>query len=106
MGLFSLIFSTRLVDSQTRASISSNLAARQNFSLQSLNPAFSPCRSWHHEQETHLRQRTGPAGPPGMAVQEKREQRLPGHEVEEVLVRAEEDVVLLVQQPAGGSITR
>lgn len=40
-----------------------------------------------------------------MAVQEKREQRLPGHEVEEVLVCAEEDVALLVQQPAGGSIT-
>lgn len=41
-----------------------------------------------------------------MAVQEKGEQRLPGHEVEEVLVCAEEDVLLLVQQPAGGSVTR
>lgn len=40
-----------------------------------------------------------------MAVQEKGEQSLPGHEVEEVLVRTEEDVVLLVHQPAGGSIT-
>lgn len=58
-------------------------------------------RQWHDEQETHLGQGAGSAGPPGMAVQEEGEQRLPGHQVEEVLVRAEEDVALLVHQPAG-----
>lgn len=58
-------------------------------------------RQWHDEQETHLGQRAGSAGPPGMAVQEEGEQRLPGDQVEEVLVRAEEDVALLVHQPAG-----
>lgn len=63
---------------------------------------FSVRRQWYkHEQETDLCERAGSAGSPGLAVQEEREQRLPGYEMEEVLVCAEEDVSLLVHQPAG-----
>lgn len=58
-------------------------------------------RQWYNEQETHLGQRAGSSGPPGMAVQEEGEQRLPGYQMEEVLVCAEEDISLLVHQPAG-----
>lgn len=67
------------------------------------HPFVRPCvlRQWHDEQETRLGQGAGSAGPPGMAVQEEGEHRLPGYQVEEVLVRAEEDVALLVHQPAG-----
>lgn len=58
------------------------------------------CRQWHDEQEADLGQRAGSVRPPGLAVQEEGEQGLPGHQMEEVLVRAEEDVSLLVHQPA------
>lgn len=62
----------------------------------------SACRQWYkHEQETDLCERAGSARSPGLAVQEEREQRLPGYEMEEVLVCAEEDVSLLVHQSAG-----
>lgn len=62
---------------------------------------LSALRQWHDEQETHLGQRAGSTGLPGMAVQKEGEQRLPGYQVEEVLVCAEKDVALLVHQPAG-----
>lgn len=58
-------------------------------------------RQWYHEQEARLGQRAGSARPPGMAVQEERKQRLPEYQMEEVLVCAEEDIALLVCQPAG-----
>lgn len=61
---------------------------------------FCAHRQWHNEQETDLGQRAGPAGPPGLAVQEEGQQRLLGYQVEEILVRAEEDVALLVHQSA------
>lgn len=59
------------------------------------------CRQCYHEQETDLSQTAGSARSPGLAVQEERKQRLPGHEMEEVLVCVEEDGSLLVHQPAG-----
>lgn len=62
---------------------------------------FSVLRQWYNEQKTDLGQRARSARPPGLAVQEEREQRLPGYQMEEVLVCAEEDVSLLVHQPAG-----
>lgn len=62
---------------------------------------LSALRQWHDEQETRLGQRAGSTGPPGMAVQKEGDQRLPGYQVEEVLVCAEKDIALLVHQPAG-----
>lgn len=59
------------------------------------------CRQWYNEQETYLCQRAGSARSPGMALQKERRQRLPGYQVEEVLVCAEKDCSVLVQQPAG-----
>lgn len=53
-------------------------------------------RQWNNEQEADLGEGAGSARPPGLAVQKEREQRLPGYQMEEVLVCAEEDGSLLV----------
>lgn len=58
-------------------------------------------RQWCDEQAAGVSQRAGSARPPGLVVQEEREQRLPGYEMEEVLVRPKEDCIILVHKCAG-----
>lgn len=58
-------------------------------------------RWWYNEQEACVSQRSWSSGPPGLAVQKEGGQRLPGYQMEEVLVCSEENSSVLVHQSAG-----